>query len=134
MSTQKLKLVEYSDSSSEEDNGEDGKHMADNQGQKSQLDSEVQKVQSDSEGQKFQDSEVQKGQSDSNVQKFQCDGSGRKVAVVEPRIIQQNVDESYDSNSLGEIEGEIVPASSPLPPAPTTFSRKLSGLRKFNKF
>ena len=60
MSTQKLKLVEYSDSSSEEDNGEDGKHMADNQGQKSQLDSEVQKVQSDREGQKFQDSEVQK--------------------------------------------------------------------------
>ena len=118
MSTEKLKLVEYSDSSSEEDNGEDGKHMVDNQGQKSQLDSEVQKVQSDSEGQKFQDSEVQKGQSDSNVQKFQCDGSGRKVAVVEPRIIQQNVDESYDSNSLGEIEGEIVPASSPLPPAP----------------
>ena len=78
----------------------------------------MQKVQSDSEGQKFQDSEVQKGQSDSNVQKFQCDGSGRKVAVVEPRIIQQNVNESYDSNSLGEIEGEIVPASSPLPPAP----------------
>ena len=60
MSTQKLKLVEYSDSSSEGDNGEDGKHMADNEGQKSRLDSEVQKVQSDSEGQKFQDSEVQK--------------------------------------------------------------------------
>ena len=48
------------------------------------------------------------------MQKVQCDGSVRKVAVVEPRIIQQNFDESNESNS----PGEIVPASSPLPPAP----------------
>lgn len=115
MSNQKLKLVEYSESSSEEDNGDDEKHMADNQGKEYQSDSEVQKIQSDSLVQKVQcDSVVQKVHCGSEVQKVNFDGSGRKVAVVEPRIIQENMDHSYESNSPGEFD----PPSSPLPVAP----------------
>ena len=106
MSNQKLKLVEYSESSSEEDNGDDEKHMADNQGKEYQSDSEVQKIQCDSV--------VHKVQYGSEVQKVHFDGSGRKVAVVEPRIIQENMDHSYGSNSPGEFD----PPSSPLPIAP----------------
>ena len=89
MSKKVFNLVGYSDSSDEEEDGDSEKHMA--------------------------ICGVPKMQSDTEKQKSELESSGRKVAIVEPTVFEQNLDLTEYSPS------SPLPPPPPPPPSPETF-------------
>ena len=87
MSKKVFNLVGYSDSSDEEQDGDSEKHMA--------------------------ICGVPRMQSETEKQKSDLESSGRKVAIVEPTVIEQNLDITHSSPPS--------PLPPPPPPSPETF-------------